>query len=330
MSDRGARLAAYVWQRIKPLQWRVLRLRHPGFMVAAQALARDGHGRVLLVRHRMWPPGREWGMPGGYVNRGEELERAAEREVFEETGLRIEATRVLKITSGFRFRVQVVYAAELRGGTMDLDSREVIEARFVSPDDLPASLMPEHRAMIEQHAVWIGQARSTAPARPTPAPVRERVHEPVGGRDPGSDRHPTSSAIILDGDAVLLAEHRESGLLVCPGGHGEPGEDAVQTVVREVRAKLGVDVEILGGASFAHPAVRAVPTPFAIIEVQQSDHQHVDHIYVCRPQTMEPRTSPEDVDGCRWVPLADLDALELAPELPSLIRAGAAYARLHA
>lgn len=127
----------------------------------------------------------------------------------------------------------------------------------------------------------------------------------------------------------MLVEHCEYGLLVYPGGHAEPGEDAAQTVVRAVREELGIEVEILGGASFAHPAVRAVPTPFAIIEVQRPDHQHVDHIYVCCPQTVEPRTSPEDVDGCRWIPLADLDTLELPPELPSLIRAGAAYALLH-
>ncbi len=47
--------------------------------------------RVLLVR-RGQPPAKElWAIPGGKVKLGETLQQAAEREILEETGIRIRA-----------------------------------------------------------------------------------------------------------------------------------------------------------------------------------------------------------------------------------------------
>jgi ADP-ribose pyrophosphatase len=48
-------------------------------------------GRVLLVQ-RNRPPGKGlWAIPGGRIRLGETLQEAAEREVFEETGIVIQA-----------------------------------------------------------------------------------------------------------------------------------------------------------------------------------------------------------------------------------------------
>lgn len=60
----------------------------PKVAVGAVVL-KDGH--VLLVQ-RGQPPGQgNWAIPGGSINLGETLRSAAEREVFEETGLNIRA-----------------------------------------------------------------------------------------------------------------------------------------------------------------------------------------------------------------------------------------------
>lgn len=47
--------------------------------------------RVLLVRRGKAPAREQWAIPGGSVILGESLQQAAEREVFEETGIRISA-----------------------------------------------------------------------------------------------------------------------------------------------------------------------------------------------------------------------------------------------
>lgn len=48
-------------------------------------------GRVLLVRRARAPAPGQWAIPGGSVNLGESLQCAAEREIHEETGIRIAA-----------------------------------------------------------------------------------------------------------------------------------------------------------------------------------------------------------------------------------------------
>ncbi|MBB3086077.1 NUDIX hydrolase [Geodermatophilus sabuli] len=55
------------------------------------AVVHDPRGRLLLIR-RGHEPGRGlWSVPGGRVEPGESLEAAVQREVLEETGLRVRA-----------------------------------------------------------------------------------------------------------------------------------------------------------------------------------------------------------------------------------------------
>ena len=60
-------LLTRLWRLGKPLQWRFLWLMHSKFICGITGVVRDGDGRVLLLRHRLWPPGRQWGFPTGYA-----------------------------------------------------------------------------------------------------------------------------------------------------------------------------------------------------------------------------------------------------------------------
>lgn len=48
-------------------------------------------GAVLLVERRNPPCANQWAIPGGKVRLGETLQQAVEREILEETGIRIKA-----------------------------------------------------------------------------------------------------------------------------------------------------------------------------------------------------------------------------------------------
>ena len=54
----------------------------------------------LILLQRSYNPGKNlWTFPGGFVNRGEIVEEAAKREVFEEVGLKIDIKKLLGVYS---------------------------------------------------------------------------------------------------------------------------------------------------------------------------------------------------------------------------------------
>src|SRR5580658_3337160 len=132
------------WQAAGPLQgWLAWRL-HARFGVGVTGIVRDGDGRMLLLRHRLWPGGGQWGFPSGFARRGERFQDTVVREVREETGLTVRVGRLAELRSGLRYRVEVYYEASLVGGLdgLVLDKREILEARLFALDELPAAMPP--------------------------------------------------------------------------------------------------------------------------------------------------------------------------------------------
>ncbi|MGV9286640.1 NUDIX hydrolase [Streptomyces sp. NPDC003719] len=136
------RLLARLWRLLRPLQSRIMWFLNAKFVVGVTGVVRDAEGRVLMLRHRMWPPGRQWGLPSGFAHRGEDFRATVVREVGEETGLEVEVGRLVMLNSGLRTRLEVAYEARLLGGELRLDPFEILEARWCDPDDLPEGVQP--------------------------------------------------------------------------------------------------------------------------------------------------------------------------------------------
>jgi 8-oxo-dGTP diphosphatase len=138
-----------IWRLAGPVQWRLLRWTNATFLCGVTGVVRDGDGRVLLVKHRLWPAGRQWGFPGGYAKKGERHEDTIAREVREETGLSVTAGRLLDVRSGYRYRIEVYYEAALDGGLggLALDEREILDAGLFYVGDLPPDMPPLHRRL---------------------------------------------------------------------------------------------------------------------------------------------------------------------------------------
>ena len=98
--------------------------------------------RVLLVR-RGNPPFRDsWALPGGFVEQGEEVVRAAPRELAEETGLQLEGLELLGVydTPGRDPRgwtVSVVYLARIQSEVSVAGGDDASDARWFATDSLP-------------------------------------------------------------------------------------------------------------------------------------------------------------------------------------------------
>ncbi len=101
-------------------------------------------GRVLLVKRGRPPSQGQWAIPGGRVELGETLQAAAEREIYEETGLTIRAGKPANTfdvidrdgTGRVRFHYVIVdLLADYLGGE-PRPGDDAHEARWIAPQDL--------------------------------------------------------------------------------------------------------------------------------------------------------------------------------------------------
>jgi len=69
-------------------------------------LVRDNN--LLLIRRKYNPDAGYWSIPGGHLDIGEEVEKAAEREGFEETGFKVKVTKLAGIID------KIMYDSEMK------------------------------------------------------------------------------------------------------------------------------------------------------------------------------------------------------------------------
>src|SRR5258708_35774315 len=67
--------------------------------VTADSIVFDPAGRVLLIRRKHPPFQGQHALPGGFLNYGESAEKAAARELFEETGLVAKSLKLVGVYS---------------------------------------------------------------------------------------------------------------------------------------------------------------------------------------------------------------------------------------
>jgi ADP-ribose pyrophosphatase YjhB (NUDIX family) len=104
-------------------------------VVACSIVEMDG--RIVLLKRAIDPQKGKWVLPGGYVDRGEEVKAAALRETEEECGLKIHTKELLGLYSyPGRISVVVVYVAEASGGKLIVGD-ETAEVGLYSPGNIP-------------------------------------------------------------------------------------------------------------------------------------------------------------------------------------------------
>jgi 8-oxo-dGTP pyrophosphatase MutT (NUDIX family) len=99
-----------------------------------------------------------WGLPAGAVDPGEGPAEAVVREVREETGLEVRATRIAGAFGGEGFRHRypngdeveytvVVYECIVIDGSLEAQDGEAVDLRYFAPDEAPELQLPYPRAL---------------------------------------------------------------------------------------------------------------------------------------------------------------------------------------
>jgi 8-oxo-dGTP pyrophosphatase MutT (NUDIX family) len=124
----------------------------------------DDEGRVLLVRHA---EGNDWSTPGGMIEPYEIPSDAAVREMWEETGLHVELTRLIGVFGGqictSRYGngdelswVATVFEGKRLDGELRPDGVETLETRYFAHDEARRLRCKPHVAMFLE-AGWSAQ-----------------------------------------------------------------------------------------------------------------------------------------------------------------------------
>ena len=97
-------------------------------------------GKILLIQERM--DGR-WAMPGGWADPGDAPASVAEREVWEESGYRVKATKVVAVIDANRIEpmefyhaFKIIFLCKLIDGEPRI-SHETLAVDFFALEDLP-------------------------------------------------------------------------------------------------------------------------------------------------------------------------------------------------
>ena len=131
-----------------------MRFTHTRFTVTSGAVIFNDQKQVLLLKHR-FRAGSGWGLPGGFLERGEQPIDALRRELREEIGLEVEDVELFA-TRAFEKPKQMEILFRARGNTNDANVKsltmEVERAEWFSIDSLPEGLPRDQRRYVERAA----------------------------------------------------------------------------------------------------------------------------------------------------------------------------------
>ncbi len=139
-----------VWRRLPGvMRSNLVRTGQSRFTVTAAAMIFDDLDRILLLDHVFRPDG-GWGIPGGFLNKGEQPEGALRRELREEIGIEVENVRWLFARTLNKPRQIEIYFRATAMGKPEPCSFEIREAGWFSIDELPPDLSIDQRRLIQR------------------------------------------------------------------------------------------------------------------------------------------------------------------------------------
>lgn len=137
-----------IWKRIPSrLRLALIRSTQKKFTVSVAVVITNAGGEVLLLEHLL-RPGSGWGIPGGFIEPGEQPDAAIRREIREEAGIELEELRMLRVRT-INWHVEILFRAE-SNQTAAVQSREIISLGWFAPPEMPEEMSPAQKSIVEK------------------------------------------------------------------------------------------------------------------------------------------------------------------------------------
>lgn len=142
------RIIGKIWRKTPQFfRAKLVRLTQSEFTVSVAVVIENENGEVLLLDH-VFRPASGWGIPGGFIERGEQPEQTARREILEETGLEIKDLKFFRARTSDR-HIEIVCHARA-SGTPQIKSVEINGFGWFRVGELPEKLSDGQKNTIKE------------------------------------------------------------------------------------------------------------------------------------------------------------------------------------
>lgn len=137
-----------IW-KLLPSRFRLLIIRatQKKFTASVGVIVTNPDGKVLLLEHLLRPAS-GWGIPGGFIDAGEQPAAAARRELHEETGIELENLRMLRVRTVGR-HIEILFRADSRDRAK-VKSREIKSLGWFGPAEMPPEMSAVQKSIVEK------------------------------------------------------------------------------------------------------------------------------------------------------------------------------------
>jgi 8-oxo-dGTP diphosphatase len=146
------KIAGKVW-KVMPRKLRVLVSRsvQTKFTVSAAGVIVNEAGEVLLLNHVLRPDS-GWGVPGGFLDRGEQPEAAFRREIKEETGLDLRDVAIYR-TRTLKRHIEIIFTATAVGEAK-VSSKEILGLGWFTVETIPPEMSLDQQFLVRKALKW--------------------------------------------------------------------------------------------------------------------------------------------------------------------------------
>lgn len=136
------------WKLLPPwARLRITRASQHKFTASVVGIITNDKGELLLLDHLLRPAS-GWGLPGGFLDPGEQPEAAIRREIREETGLELNDIKLYRVRT-LKRHVEILFTASSTGDGV-IGSREITEIRWFAPADIPREMNLDQQFLIQK------------------------------------------------------------------------------------------------------------------------------------------------------------------------------------